>query len=143
MTQRIKGQEVEVLIIKDGSVLRTISTVRSFEVSQQLEIQSEGYLGETTNRKDSIFRGVKGKVELHIENQDIFDLINAVVGKARRRTPGMKVNIKATLRFPGGDRPRVLLPDVEFGEIPLNFGSRSDYGMVSLDFESSDYQVIK
>jgi hypothetical protein len=65
-----------------------------------------------------------------------------IVDKARRRTPGTKINVKATLNFPNGERPRVVIPDVEFGELPLNFGSRSDYGAVTLDFEASEAQVI-
>jgi hypothetical protein len=130
------------VIIVDGAPKRTISTVRSLELTTQLEILSEQYLGETTNRKDSIFRGMRGRIELHLENDDIFDLQQAVVDKARKRSAGTKVNIKATLAFPNGDRPRVLIPDCEFGELPLNFGSRSDYGLVTLEFEASEFQII-
>lgn len=142
MAQRIKGQEVEVLLVVDGTPQSTITTVRNFELGIQTEILREGYLGETTDRRDSIFRGVRGRMELHIENATIFTFLKSVVDKARRRTPGTRINLKATLNFPNGDRPRVLVPDVEFGEFPLNFGSRSDYGAITLEFEASEYQVI-
>jgi hypothetical protein len=140
--QRIKGQEVEVLVVLDGKVQSTITDVRSFEIAVQIELLKEGYLGETTDRRDDIFKGVSGKIELHYENKDIFDLIKALVNRARRQTPGTKVNVKATLRFPNGDRPRIILQDVYFGEVPLNFGSRADYGTVSLTFESSNFSVL-
>lgn len=142
MSQRIKGQEVEVLLVVDGSPQDTITDVKSFEIGFQLDILSEGYLGETTDRKDSIFKGVRGNMELHFENPDVFKLFTAIVNKARRRTPGTKINIKSTLNFPGGQRPRVVIPNVEFGEIPVTFGSRADYGTVKLDFEASEAQLI-
>lgn len=139
---RIKGQEVEVLISVDNVPQTTITDIKSFDVTFQLEQKSEGYLGETTNRKDDIFNGIKGKIELHFENEDVVTLIESIVNRATRRTPGTKINIKATLNFPNGQRPRMLFPDVQFGEIPMTFGSRTDYGSITLDFEGSDFQRI-
>jgi len=138
MAQRIKGQEVEVLMVVNGQPKTNITTVRNFEVTLQTEILSEGYLGETTERKDSIFKGIAGKIEIHFDNQEIMRVFEEIVNKARRRTPGTKINIKATLNFPGGQRPRIMINDVEFGALPMSFGSRSDYGNVSLDFEASE-----
>lgn len=142
MSQRIRGQEIEVLLVVNGAPKTTITTVRSFEVTLKTEIASEGYLGETTERKDSIYKGVSGKIDLHFDNQDILKVFQTIVDKARRRTPGTKINIKATLNFPNGQRPRVLISDAEFGALPLNFSSRSDYGSASLDFEASDMQIM-
>lgn len=142
MDQRAKGQETEVLLVLDGKVQNTITTIKSFEIAFQLEILKEGYLGETTDRRDEIFRGVRGKLELHINNQDIFDLVQSVVDRAQRRTSGVKVNVKSTINFPNGQRPRIIIPDVSFGEVPLNFAGRSDYGTVSLDWEASNFARI-
>lgn len=142
MSARLRGQEVEVLLVVNGVTQTTITDVRSFEFEFQTEIQSEGYLGETTNRRDSIFNGVRGRMELHFENADVFNLAKSIVDKARRRTPGVKINVKATLNFPNGDRPRVIIPDAEFGAIPFAFGSRTDYGTVGLDFEAAEANVI-
>ena len=142
MAQRIKGQEVEVILLVDGVPQDSITDVRSFSIELQTEIMSEGYLGETTNRRDSIFNGVSGSIELHIENAAIFDLFTSIVDKARRRTPGTRINLKATLAFPNGQRKRIIVPDAEFGAMPLNFGSRSDYGTVSLNFEAPDASFL-
>jgi len=142
MAQRIKGQEVQLLLIENNIPLTEITDVRSFEMSAQLEIIKEGYLGETTDRRDSIYRGFSGKMDVHFENRDILDFSRRIIDKARRRTPGSRINCKVTLNFPGGNRVRVMLKDLEFGEIPLGFGSRSDYGTVSLSFEGEDYSVI-
>jgi hypothetical protein len=142
MAQRLKGQEVELLLVEDNVPLTSISDVRSFEMAAQLEILKEGYLGETTDRRDTVYRGYRGRMEVHFENRDILDFMRRLIDKARRRTPGVRVNAKVTLAFPGGDRVRVLLKDMSFGEMPLTFGSRADYGTISLDFEGEDYQQL-
>lgn len=140
--QRIKGQEVEVILIVDGVMQDTITDVRSFEVAAKLELKEEGYLGEKTNRYDEIFNGVRGRMELHFENQDVFDLVQSIADRAKRRTPGTQINVKATLNFPNGDRPRVLISDAFFGELPINFASRGDYGTVGVEFAASDVSVL-
>lgn len=139
---RIKGQEVELLLVENNVPLTSIADVRSFEMAAQLEILSEGYLGETTDRRDSIYKGYRGRMEVHFENRSVLDLMRRLVDKARKRSAGARINAKVTLAFPGGDRVRLLLKDLEFGEVPLSFGSRSDYGTISLDFEGADYTQI-
>lgn len=142
MSQRVKGQEVELFIIKDGRVVTSFSEIRSFEIEWQLELKSEGYLGETTNRKDSVFNGIRGKIEIHSSNKDVFDVVQALVDKARRRTAGTIFKINATLKYPNGDRPRISIPDVEFGGLPMNISSRTDYVSFSLDFEASEALIF-
>lgn len=142
MSQRIKGQEVEIILVVNGVAKTTLTAVRSFEFAYQQEIKSEGYLGETTNRKDAIFNGIRGRCEYHFDSPDILGLAVQIIDKARRRTPGVQINVKATLSFPSGRRTRVIIPNAEFGEIPFNFASRADYGTVGLDFEASEAQAI-
>lgn len=143
MAQRLKGQEVEVLIVVDGNPQTNITAIKSFDVTLEQDILDEGFLGETTNRKDSIYNGISGNIEFQTDDQGIFDILTKIVDKARRRTPGLKINIKATLNYPNGQRPKILVPDVEFGAMPFNVGSRSDYATIKLPFAASDYQVIK
>jgi hypothetical protein len=129
-------------MVVDGQPQDTITDVRSFEVAVQLELLREGYLGETTDRRDEIFRGIRGRMTLHVENQTFLNFMASVVNRARRREPGTQINIKATLNFPNGDRPRVQMNNVFFGEQPFVFGSRSDYGELTLEFEGSDFEFI-
>lgn len=140
--QRIKGQEVEVRIVRGGEELTTITDVRSFEMAAQLELLTEGYLGETSDRRDEVYRGYRGGMELHFENRDLLDLTRSIIDRARRQDPDLRINIRATLQFPAGQRVRLQLNDCFFGEIPMSFGSRADYGAVSLSFEGTDFRVI-
>lgn len=144
MGLRLKGQEVAVRIVKDNVLLQTLTDIRSLEVTPQFEILSEGYLGETTTRRDEVFTGCTGRIELHFENGDILDLINDIINRARRREPGVKVNIFAAFNFPEPGTPRrlVQIMDCFFGPVPIGFGSRTEFGTVTLEFESSTVQFL-
>lgn len=133
---------MELLITSKNKPLETVTDVRSFELAVQTEILREGYLGETTDRRDEVMRGVRGRMELHFESGDVFDLIADVVNRAQRREPGTQINIKATLNYPSGERKRVLVQNAFFGELPIGFASRADYGTLSLDFEAEGFRVI-
>ncbi len=142
MGQRLKGQDTEILFVVDGVTADTITTIKSFEMEWKLENLDEGFLGETTNRKDSIFNGVSFSSELQIENAGILGLVQQLLDKARRRTPGLKINIKTTLNFPNGDRPRIIIQDAEFGGVPLSLGGRGEYAKMTLQGEASEARVI-
>ena len=142
MAQRIKGQEVEVVVVLNGEPQANLFAIRSFEIEEQLEIQSEGYLGETTNRRDSIYNGVRGRLEAHTETPEWLGFSEALKAKAQRREPGSVINIKGTLNYPSGEQGRFVIPDAEFGAVPMNFGSRSDYGTLTLEFEAAQLQRI-
>lgn len=137
MGDRIKGQEVEIILLVDSVQVLSLTNIKSFEMAYQLEILDEGYLGQTTNQKDMIFNGIRGSLEAHFETAKVFNLFNALVNRARRRTPGTVINIKSTLNFPNGDRPRVVIPSAAFGEAPIKFGGRNEYGVINLDYAAS------
>lgn len=142
-TGRILGQNASVILIQDGAPLTEISCIKSFSFTFELEMKDEGYLGETTNRKDSVFKGVKLDMEMHSTNAKTFDVIQAVIDKARRRQPNTVINIKAALTWPNGDVVRVTFPDVAFGDFPVNIGSRTDYITFKMDGACSEARVVR
>lgn len=138
MSQRIKGQEVSISVITNGQPVDSLETAKSLDFTFKLEILQEGYLGETTDRYDSVYKGVSGNVEFHYSNAAPLNLAVGLIQKARRREANTKVNIKATLAFPSGRRARIIFRDVEFGELPFGFSSRSDYGTFKVSFACSE-----
>lgn len=139
---RAKGQEVQLILLLNGNPLDAIQAIRDSDITWKTEILSEGYLGETTERKDSIFKGIEGKLSFHIETIQVFTLITFAIDKAARRLPGLKCNIKQTINLPDGRRPRIVIPDVEFGPLPLSFGGRDDYGEISVDYAAAQANII-
>lgn len=142
MGQRLKGQEVELVLLQDGAPQDTLAFAQSMEMTFKTETLQEGYLGETTDRYDTIYKGISGKVKYHYDNPAFLRITLDIINKARRRTPGTRFNFKATMNFPGGQRARIVIRDIEFGPLPIGFGSRSDYGTYDLDFSASDAQVL-
>lgn len=140
--QRIKGQETQITIVENNVPIQTIRDINSLDMEAQLEILSEGYLGETTDRRDEKYNGYSGSVGMHFSNPDVLKFTRRIIDRARRREPGVKINIVTTLSFPNGTITRVNFKDCFFGAIPMSFGSRGDYGTISIPFEGSDYSVI-
>jgi hypothetical protein len=140
--KRIRGQEVSIALVQDGVTLDTLTAIKSFEFTYQQEIKNEAYLGETSERVDSIYKAIKGQLEFHTSDNAAFKLAEALVSKAQRRTPGMRINIKCTFAYANGDRVKATLPDVEFGDIPFNVANRSDYVSTRLDFACSEAILV-
>lgn len=141
MSQRLKGQEISVIIVADSNVEDTFTNVKDFELEPESEIKVEGYLGEKTNRKDDIFNGVKGKLTLHLHDQAWFVFQQKIIARQKRDTPDLVFNISAVLAFPNGQTPTLIVPDVKFGATPLNISDRGSFVAVTLPFEADDFDV--
>jgi hypothetical protein len=140
-SQRIKGQEVSIIITRDGNLEAELVDIKSCEFTAEFEIKDEGYLGEKTNRKDEVYNGVKGSMELHIHSGDIFDFMQALKDRAQRNTPDLVFNIAGIFAFPSGEIRTVTIPDVKFGAVPISTNARGDYTSVKLEFAADDYTV--
>lgn len=145
MAQRVKGQETEVIVTINGAPQSNITAIKNFEFSWQLEMLQEGYLNETTDRFDTVFKGVKGKFDMHIDSLDVLNLIQSAIDRARRRVnpDNVAINIKSTYTLPNGRKARVTFARVEFGEIPWNAGGRTEYVQTGISFGCSDAYVAR
>jgi hypothetical protein len=142
--QRLKGQEVSVLVTQDGDVLAEITDIQNFGVTPQVELLQQGYLGMTTQVFDEVFKGCKFDFEMHAHSQDFVDLWKAIIDRARRKQPDLVFNIVATLNFPNGETPTITLPDVAWGQMPMTVPGQAEYakfkfegGCAEPDFETS------
>ena len=142
MATRILGQDSVVTIVQDNQPVAAIDSIKSLEITLQTEILKEQFLGETTDRRDEIFRGVAGKMEAQLSSDALLQLANAIVQRAQNRQSGTRINIKTTFQFPNGDRAMYVLPDVKFGNIPISNKGRTEYVEVSLEFECETMKFI-
>lgn len=139
--QRIKGQEVSILITNAGELEDTLTDIQNFNMEMELETKSMGYLGEKTNRQDSIFNGVKFDFEIHVHTEDVWAFLQAIHDKAQRLTPDTVFNISGIFTYPNGDQPEILLSDVSFGAVPVNIGSRGDYVKFKMQGTCEDIEI--
>lgn len=141
---RIRGQEVSIRITRGNTPQASITAIKDFTIQLDLAQLDEGYLGETTNRKDDIFNGVSGSFTVHPEGQDIL-LLNDFIKRRAQRDPStinQKVNCTARLTFPNGDTPRVLISDMKFGPIPLTVSGRDAYVTNGYTYSAEDAKLI-
>lgn len=138
---RIRGQEVTILITRDGNLEDTLVAIQNFTLESQFEVKSQGYLGEKTNRKDMIYNGCKFDFELHLTTEDWFTFQQALKDKAQRNTPNTTINITGILAFANGNTPQFQIPDAQFGPNPLTVPQRGDYVKVKLEGEADDFSV--
>src|SRR6266850_2549701 len=117
-TDRIRGQEISILVTRAGDLESSITDIQNFNVELQFELKSVGYLGEKTERKDYIFKGVKFDFEMHTHSQDWIPFVIAVQDKAKRNNVSTVFTITAVLAYPDGTTPDVLMNDVSFGALP-------------------------
>lgn len=137
-SQRIRGSETQILIVRDGQTEDTLTNIRNFNFEHQLEIHSMGYLGMKSELKDEIVKGVKGDLELHLHSQAWFAFVQAILRRASRETPDVVFNITSVLSFPSGKVFSMTFPDVVFGAIPHSTSERAEYMNVKLEFECSE-----
>jgi len=139
---RIKGQEVVVQFIRSGDVVKEMPA-SDFEAEFQFDRLQEGYQGETTDRFDDVFKGITGRMTLHMEDTDPLDLLMDLKDRARRRLAHFKVHVTATFSFPGtGAVKRLLFADIYFANVPLSSPNRSDFITMTLDWGCSDATVV-
>lgn len=139
--QRLKGQEVSIIITRGGQLEAELVDVKSCEFTPQFEIKEQGYLGEKTNRHDDVYNGVKGSMELHVHSGDVFDFIGAVKDRAQRNAPDLVFNISGIFSFPSGETRTMTIPDAKFGATPISTNDRGDYTAVKFEFAADDFQV--
>jgi hypothetical protein len=133
---RIKGQESEIRLLRNGAPTQAINAILSFSMTDELEVLEESYLGETESRYDSIYKGTSASFEIHIEQTVSFDLRDEIVAKAQRRdAAAARFDIAYVLTAPNGQSRLFTMVDFQFGPIETNDSARAEY--VTMSFEGS------
>lgn len=143
MAQRIKGQEVAFTMVSDAAgVERSLGLVKSCELSPQFDIITQGYLGETTDRRDDIFKGVTGNMEVNIAAREYFAFLGRVKDRAQRRVAGStKFQLMGSFKFDDGTRVTITIDDVFFGEQQVSVSGRDEFVSCRIAFEADDFRV--
>lgn len=135
---RLRGQEAELRLIRDGVPEATIVLISSMEETFKLEKKQDGFLGEVTDRYDHLFQGVDGKAEFQVNDNAWMPFQNAIKAQAQRKQPGVVINIIRTDYYANGQTSIITYADCKFGPMPTSVAGRGEFVKVSLDFSCSD-----
>jgi hypothetical protein len=138
---RIKGQEISIRIIQDGSTVSTIDSISTFNEEVALELKEDGFLGEGANRFDEVFNGYGGDFEMQTTNANWVKLQTAIIDRAQRKTPNVTFNVVRTDLYPNGDSNVFTYQDVKWGGMPTSVGSRGDFAKVKGQFKCSERAI--
>lgn len=136
--QRLKGQEVRIVVNLNGRTMSAIDSVGSFGDTTEFEIKSDGFLGEPVNRFDEILNGYGGDFEIQITTSLWIVLQQAIRARATRAQPGYVFNVIRTELFPSGDSLVITYVDVHWGEQPTTIGGRGEYVKIKASFKCSE-----
>lgn len=140
--QRIRGEQVQFRITRGGVLQRTLTAVNSLTLTALVETVKKGYLGETTERVDEIYKGCTLEVAFDVESPDAWDLIAAIRDRAVARRYDATTIITCTMvgTFANGVRRRFTIPDVKSGNLPIAVTGRDAYVGQTLSFAASDFK---
>ena len=133
---RFTGQDVQISVTVGQQTLLNVIAIASFEWTYKIATKEQGYLGETFDRVDEIYKNINGTMEFNASSPDVFTLIDVIVERTRRRRPPRpRITTKGQITFPAdGAKALVIFHDQSFGDIPVRVSSREDYGAFSLPF---------
>lgn len=144
---RIRGQEAVIRLARGNEVEATLTAISDFTWQYDFATLEEGYIGETTVRKDDIFNGISGSFTIHQEGQELLLFLEFLKRRAQRKanTPVNSNRVNATVRltFPNGQTPRVLIPDMKFGAAPNAIPGRDAYINTAFTYMAEDTRVIE
>ncbi len=125
--QRIKGQEVTVIMSIDNKVDDKVGPFTDMTATLRKEIIEGEYLGQTTTFFDDVFKGCMIELTYHMRAARILKIIDRDIKRARFQTGGLvRADISAQMAFPGQVVPYNFL-DVRFDEHPLTVSDRKSY----------------
>lgn len=141
MGDRIKGQEVSIRVVDNGTLVASLDSISSFNEEMKSEIKEDGFLGESTNRFDDIHNGYGGDFEFQFRRSDWTDFQLRVQARQERRNPNTVFNVVRTDLYADGTATVFTYIDAKWGAMTSSIGSRSDFVKGKCQFACSKRTV--
>lgn len=141
MARKLKGSRTSVNVVSALTGLRfELTDIKDCTVTFERDVQSEGYLGQTTEQKDDDFKGCSFKFTANVRQARVLDLVH-LINQITRDESVDTIQVVTTLRFPDGNR-RVVLSDCKFGPLEIGIGGKAEYVNFPFEGASDDYQIL-
>jgi len=139
MHNRLKGQDIEICF-RVGTLNKfdtIINAIGSFNEQLMVEKLQDGFLGETADRFDDIYKGTSFDMEFQVHNAEWLVFTELIQKRARRELSDLVFEVIRHDHYQGNDA-RVTYTDVKWGAISTGVASRSDFVKVKIEGACSE-----
>ena len=135
MGARILGQETLVTLTRDGKLVLELTAIKSASFNFKGEAVKSDYLGQPGPVFDEVNDGVDGKIDFEVDEPGFFDLLSLLIQR-KQGLPAAQffVNINTRFSFRNGVSRICVVPQVSFGDLPLEIPERKQKVKGSLSF---------
>lgn len=143
MSLRLKGLECTLRFTGPNGGEDSLVKIKDFEINAKGEILKEDYTGAVAPEFDSVDDGIEVKFTVHHHDPEVLDFFERVRAKRQRRADAAgKFSAVGILRWPSGRTRKILVPDIEFGDLPFKVGGRKAFTESAISGNASGYKVI-
>ena len=121
--------------------MQSVTAVASFNEEVKLEMKQDGFLGEPTDRYDTIHRGYGGDMEFQVNRHTWETVFLAAVERRARREEFVEFNVIRTDRYSNGQNVIATYKNVAWGAFPRSLPSRGDHVKIKTTFGCSERSI--
>lgn len=135
MGARILGQETLVTLTRDGKLVLELTAIKSASFTFKGEAVKSDYLGQPGPVFDEVNDGVEGKLDFEVDDPAFFGFLTLLIQR-KQGIPAAQffVNINTRFNFRSGVSRFCVVPQVSFGDLPLEVPERKQKVRGSLSF---------
>lgn len=135
MGARLMGQETLVTLTSNGTLVQELTAIKSASFNFKGEAVKSDYLGQPGPVFDEVNDGVDGKLDFEVDDPAFFEfLVRLIQRKQGLPAAQFLVNINTRFNFRNGVRRICVVPQVSFGDVPLEVPERKQKVKGSLSF---------
>lgn len=135
MGARILGQETLVSLTRNGVLVQELTAIKSASFNFKGEAVKSDYLGQPGPVFDEVNDGVDGKIDFEVDDPGFFIFLTQLIQR-KQGIPAAQffVNINTRFNFRNGVSRLCVIPQVSFGDVPLEVPERKQKVKGSLSF---------
>lgn len=138
---RLMGQDVNVRIIKDGTVQQYDAVTETEMTFLFTEVEVD-LLGAKSTDYEMISRGAKVSLTGLLRTPVFKPLLETIKARAERTNPSARIDIAVGLNFPNGLTTQVIFIDLAFSDMGLSVGGRDSHVENKIEGSTGQYKVL-
>lgn len=129
MSQRIRGQEVTIQVVIDGSIKAgSLAQVMEFQLNPRTDITETPFLGEIEDDLDIMHHGYDFEFTVHEKDGTVRDILLDIVAREQDRTAHPAVNVVVTYAYRAGTASKSIVLENCFLKVDrMDIGGRKEY----------------